>query len=289
MREVIWLRSLNPDWLINLFPVVSTFISQPPTPVNITDLKLLCEKKSSFSVLLFRGNCCTARVDCESLVICLTRSPLLSLQCVSERRASQSRIKTVIQSTQRPDYSANIRVCFSTRVLRTLAYDIWSYSAKKCCFSCACDYSQTRISAQNAYRLFEHTPTWKLTTQNCVASLRSGVCSNNWYAFCVLIRVRLHFWTNCVVERALTESVAICLVGDRSYHSNVHFRAAHAEAGGRIGVDSRLNRYGGRAGLDGHEYRVGDHQRLPDHSHRPGILLLLHRFFRYNAGAILFK
>ena len=53
-------------------------------------------------------------------------------------------------------------------------------------------YSRTRISAQNAYQLFEHTPTWKLTTQNCVASLCGGVCYNNWYAFCALIRIWLY-------------------------------------------------------------------------------------------------
>jgi hypothetical protein len=40
-------------------------------------------------------------------------------------------------------------------------------------------YSRTRISAQYEYQLFEHMPTSKLTTQNCVTSLRSGVCSNN--------------------------------------------------------------------------------------------------------------
>jgi hypothetical protein len=49
-------------------------------------------------------------------------------------------------------------------------------------------YSRTRISAQNAYQWFEHTATLKLTTQNCVASLRGDVCSNNLYAFCALIR-----------------------------------------------------------------------------------------------------
>jgi hypothetical protein len=40
-------------------------------------------------------------------------------------------------------------------------------------------YSRTRISAQNAYQLLEHTPSRKETTQFCVVSFHLGVCSNN--------------------------------------------------------------------------------------------------------------
>ena len=44
-------------------------------------------------------------------------------------------------------------------------------------------YSRTRISAQNAYQLLEHTPPRKEATQFSVVSFHVGVCSNNWYAF----------------------------------------------------------------------------------------------------------
>jgi hypothetical protein len=40
-------------------------------------------------------------------------------------------------------------------------------------------YSRTRISAQNAYRLLEHTSPRKEATQFCVESFHVGVCSNN--------------------------------------------------------------------------------------------------------------
>jgi hypothetical protein len=53
-------------------------------------------------------------------------------------------------------------------------------------------YSRIQISAQDAYQLLERTPPRKEATQFCVVSFHVGVCSNNWYAFCALIQVRLY-------------------------------------------------------------------------------------------------